>query len=85
MPPRASDAVFGQVDEGFALAARDHDAAAKLGAKTFIMSGYIRGLPDGAAARHEFLTKRLGPAEIVAAVRQAIGSPVDEAPRSDPS
>jgi two-component system, NtrC family, response regulator HydG len=61
------------------------DAAAKLGAKTFIISGHIRGLPDGAAARHEFLTKRLGPTEIVAAVRQAIGGPVDEAPRSDPS
>jgi two-component system response regulator HydG len=54
------------------------DAAAKLGARTFIISGYIRGLPDGAAARHEFLTKRLRPAEIVAAVRRAIGSPVDE-------
>ena len=55
------------------------DAAAKLGAKTFIISGYIRGLPDGAKARHELLTKRLGPTEIVAAVRQAIGCPVDEA------
>jgi DNA-binding response OmpR family regulator len=61
------------------------DAAAKLGAKTFIISGYIRGLPDDAAARHELLTKRVGPTEIVAAVRQAIGSPVDEARRSDPS
>ena len=44
-----------------------------------LISGYIRGLPDGAEARHELLTKRLGPTEIVAAVRPAIGCPVDEA------
>jgi hypothetical protein len=55
------------------------DVAAKIGAKTFIISGYIRGLPDDAAARHELLTKRASPTEIVAAVRRAIGSPVEDA------
>ena len=53
------------------------DAAAELGAKTFIMSDFIFQLPGSAARRHELLPKRVGPTEIVAAVQRMIGEPVE--------
>jgi DNA-binding response OmpR family regulator len=55
------------------------DAAVMLGTKALIISGALHRLPDGADERHELLPKSLGPAEIVAAVRQAIGSPTENA------
>ena len=51
------------------------DSAVELGMKALIISGALAHLPDGADARHELLTKDLGPSEIVAAVRQVIGNP----------
>ena len=53
------------------------DAAAELGAKTFIMSDFIFQLPGSAARRHELQPKRVGPTEIVAAVQRMIGKPVE--------
>jgi len=53
------------------------DAAVELGSKTFIVSGYLSELPAGVAERHQLLSKQLGHAEIVAAVRRAIGGPED--------
>src|ERR1700757_553911 len=55
------------------------DQAVQLGARTLIVSGYLFRLPGGAAERHELLPKRLGHAEIVAAVRRAIGGPDEKA------
>ena len=55
------------------------DAAVTLGTKALIISGALHRLPDGADERYELLPKSLGPAEIVAAVRQAIGSPTENA------
>src|SRR5260370_16118522 len=49
------------------------DHAAKLGAKTFIVSGYLIGLPAGAAERHVLFLKPGRPRELAAAVQQAIG------------
>ena len=51
------------------------DTAAQLGSKTLIVTGYLSDLPPGVAERHSLLSKRLDHTEIVAAVRQAIGSP----------
>jgi len=51
------------------------DAAAQLGSKTLIVTGYLSDLPAGVAERHALMSKRLGYPEIVAAVRRAIGSP----------
>jgi two-component system NtrC family sensor kinase len=55
------------------------DTAVTLGAKALIISGALHRLPDGADERHELLSKSLGPSEIVAAVRQAIGSATENA------
>jgi two-component system cell cycle response regulator CpdR len=49
------------------------DHAAKLGAKTFIVSGYLIGLPAGAAERHVLFRKPVRPEELAEAVQQAIG------------
>jgi two-component system OmpR family response regulator len=49
------------------------DRAAKAEAKTLIISGYLFGLPGGAADRHDMLMKPIRPSEFVAAVRRAIG------------
>jgi two-component system cell cycle response regulator CpdR len=51
------------------------DRAEKLGAKTFIISGYLIGLPAGAADRHVLFKKPVQPEQLVAAVRQAMGAP----------
>jgi DNA-binding response OmpR family regulator len=51
------------------------DRAAQLGAKTIIVSGYLIGLPAGAAERHILFKKPVRPEELVAAVEQAINSP----------
>jgi len=51
------------------------DAAAQLGSKTLIVTGYPSDLPAGVADRHQLLSKRLGYPAIVAAVRRVIGSP----------
>jgi DNA-binding response OmpR family regulator len=59
--------------DGNGLDVADH--AAQLGSKTLIVSSFMSGLPPGADARHEFLAKQLGPAEIVVAARRAIGGP----------
>jgi hypothetical protein len=50
------------------------DAAADLGAKTLIISGYTSDPPPG-SERHDFMAKPLGPDEILGAVRRAIGDP----------
>jgi len=50
------------------------DAAADLGAKTLIISGYTSDPPPG-SERHDFMAKPLGPDEILGAVRRAIGNP----------
>jgi len=49
------------------------DAAADLGAATFVMSGYLFQMPGGRADRHQTLMKPLRPSEIVAAVEQRLG------------
>ena len=49
------------------------EAAAELGAKTFVMSGYLVQIPGGRADRHESLMKPLRPSELLAAVERAIG------------
>jgi DNA-binding response OmpR family regulator len=50
------------------------DAAANLGAKTLIISGYTSDPPPG-SARHDFLTKPVAQYELLGAVRTAIGEP----------
>jgi hypothetical protein len=50
------------------------DRAAGLRAKTIIISGYLFGLPAGAAARHETLMKPIKTFELVAAVQRNIGN-----------
>src|SRR5580700_163681 len=55
------------------------DAAAQLGSKTLVVSGRLADLPFGVADRHDLLSKKLGHAEIVAAVMRASGSPENEA------
>ena len=49
------------------------DRAANLGAKTFIMSGYLFQMPGGRSDRHEILMKPIRPSEILAVVERAIG------------
>lgn len=49
------------------------DRAIKLRAKTLIISGYLFGLPAGAADRHKLLRKPMRPGELVAAVERSIG------------
>jgi hypothetical protein len=48
---------------------------AGLGAKTFIISGYLFRLPAGAASRHQLMMKPVRPQELVSAVRRAVGAP----------
>ncbi len=50
------------------------DRAVKLRAKTLIISGYLFGLPGGAAERHKLLKKPMRPGELVAAVGRSIGN-----------
>lgn len=54
------------------------DAAADLGAKTFVMSGYLFQMPGGRAERHDTLMKPVRPAELVAAVERSIGKPNED-------
>jgi len=50
------------------------DAAASLGAKTLIVSGFVSSPPPG-AERHQFLTKEPHPGYILDAVQRSIGPP----------
>jgi DNA-binding response OmpR family regulator len=50
------------------------DGAAELGAKTFLMSGYLFHMPGGRAEQHQTLMKPIRPSEMVAAVQQSIGA-----------
>ena len=52
------------------------DAAAEMGARTMVMSGYLFQMPGGRADRHETLMKPVRPAEIIDAVIRAIGKAV---------
>jgi DNA-binding response OmpR family regulator len=51
------------------------DRAAKLHARTIIISGYVFRLPAGAADRHGLLTKPISVFNLVAAVQHRIGNP----------
>ena len=51
------------------------DTAAQLGSKTLIVTGHLSDLPPGVADRHQLRSKKAGHADILAAVREAIGSP----------
>src|SRR5215217_6500185 len=51
------------------------DTAAQLGSKTLIVTGHLSDLPAGVADRHQLRSKKAGHEQILAAVRQAIGSP----------
>jgi DNA-binding response OmpR family regulator len=53
------------------------EAAADLGAKTFVMSGYLFQMPGGRAERHDTLMKPIRPGELVAAVERSIGKAED--------
>src|ERR1700686_5735952 len=53
------------------------EAAADLGAKTFVMSGYLFQMPGGRSERHDTLMKPIRPRELVAAVERAIGKATD--------
>ena len=53
------------------------EAAADLGAKTFVMSGYLFQMPGGRAERHDTLMKPIRPRELVAAVERSIGKASD--------
>ena len=50
------------------------DAAAELGAKTLLMSGYLFNMPGGRAEAHETLMKPIRPSEMVAVVQRSIGA-----------
>jgi len=52
------------------------DAAAQLGAKTFLMSGYLPKMPGGRAEGHANIMKPIMSDELVRAVRLALGGPV---------
>jgi len=52
------------------------DAAAQLGAKTFLMSGYLPQMPGGRAEGHANIMKPIMSDELVRAVRLALGGPV---------
>jgi DNA-binding response OmpR family regulator len=49
------------------------DAAADLGAETFVMSGYLSKMPGGRSDRHETLMKPVRSSELIAAVERRIG------------
>jgi DNA-binding response OmpR family regulator len=49
------------------------EAAADLGAKTFVMSGYLFSMPGGRSERHDTLMKPIRPRELVMAVEHSIG------------
>ena len=51
------------------------DWAAELGAKTFVISGYLSHMPGGMAQGHETLMKPIDPDELIAVVRRFIGKP----------
>jgi len=53
------------------------DTALEAGTKTLIISGVVSALAAG-IDRHEFLSKPVGPLDILSAVRRAIGSPTGE-------
>jgi len=53
------------------------DRAAELGAKTFVISGFLYRLADGAAERHELLMKPVRPLELAIAVKLSIGPPTE--------
>lgn len=53
------------------------EAAADLGAKTFVMSGYLFQMPGGRSERHDTLMKPIRPSELVAAVERSIGKATD--------
>jgi DNA-binding response OmpR family regulator len=55
------------------------DAAAQLGSKTVVITGNASGLPAGTAERHQVYAKPLSPVALVAAVRDAIGTPESQA------
>ena len=54
------------------------DRAKELGAKTFIVSGYLIGLPAGARDRHVLFRKPVRPEELATAVRDAIHPPAQK-------
>lgn len=49
------------------------EAAADLGAKTFVMSGYLFSMPGGRSERHDTLMKPIRPQELIEAVERTIG------------
>jgi two-component system, NtrC family, response regulator HydG len=51
------------------------DSALQLGAKTFLMSGYLFQMPGGRAHDHQTLMKPIRPAELLAVVERSIGKP----------
>jgi CheY-like chemotaxis protein len=51
------------------------DAAAHLGAKTVVMSGYLFQMPRGRADPHETLMKPVRPSEFVGVVKRSVGKP----------
>jgi DNA-binding response OmpR family regulator len=51
------------------------DRAAKIRARTIIISGYAFGLPAGAAEHHGVITKPITVYDLVAAVQRRIGNP----------
>jgi DNA-binding response OmpR family regulator len=55
------------------------DAAAQLGAKTVLMSGYLFQMPGGRADDHETLMKPVRPSELVDVVQRSIGTPCTSA------
>jgi DNA-binding response OmpR family regulator len=55
--------------DGFEIA----DAAAQIGAKTLVMSGYLFQMSDGRADQHKILMKPIRPSELIAAVERTIG------------
>lgn len=54
------------------------DWAAELGAKTFVMSGYLSYMPGGRALGHETVMKPICLDELVAAVKRSIGEPIPD-------
>ena len=60
------------------------DAAAHLGAKTVVMSGYLFQMPGGRADAHETLMKPIRPSELVDIVRRSIGRRSTHARRLEP-
>jgi DNA-binding response OmpR family regulator len=52
------------------------DTAAQLGAKSFLMSGYLMQMPGGRAEEHITLMKPVRPERLADAVASVIGRPV---------